>query len=128
MALPIQPKYSGSSAPTIFWWDNFYRFIDTGTGGGSIHNTPGIAFQEQSADTDIKNLVSTDQREPTSLANEQGPPLKRFKMDPKKNPARVLVMMEAQTQRVYLILAMYSTYGKFYERKINETIQSFVDV
>ena len=42
MALPIQPKNSESSAPTIFWWDNFDRFVDTGSEGGSIHNTPGI--------------------------------------------------------------------------------------
>ena len=87
MALPIQPKDSGSSAPTIFWWDNFDRFIDTGTGGGSIHNTPGIAFQEQSADTVRRQESSINRSKRTSLANEQGPPLKRFKIDPKRNPA-----------------------------------------
>ena len=87
MTLPIQPKDSGSYAPTIFWWDNFDRFIDTGTGGGSIHNTPGIAFQEQSADTLRRQESSINRSKRTSLANEQGPPLKRFKIDPKKNPA-----------------------------------------
>ena len=34
--------------PTIFWWDNFDRNIETMSGSGSIHNTPGIAFQETS--------------------------------------------------------------------------------
>ena len=32
----------------IFWWDNFDRNVETASGAGSIHNTPGIAFQEHS--------------------------------------------------------------------------------
>ena len=36
---------------TIFWWDNFDRNAETSTGGGSIHNTPAIVFQEQSSNT-----------------------------------------------------------------------------
>ena len=32
MTLLIQPKNPESSAPTIFWWDNFDRFVDAGTG------------------------------------------------------------------------------------------------
>ena len=47
MTLPIQPKNPESSAPTIFWRDNFDQFVDTGTGGGSTQNTPGITFQEK---------------------------------------------------------------------------------
>ena len=34
-----------------FWWDNFDRNIETVSGAGSIHNTPGIVFQEQSKST-----------------------------------------------------------------------------
>ena len=34
---------------TIFWCDNFDRNVETAFGAGSIHNTPGIAFQEHSA-------------------------------------------------------------------------------
>ena len=34
---------------TVFWWDNFDRNIETTSGAGSIHTTPGIAFQEDSA-------------------------------------------------------------------------------
>ena len=33
---------------TIIWWDNFDRNVETSLGIGSIHNTPGIAFQEDS--------------------------------------------------------------------------------
>ena len=36
---------------TTFWWDNFDRNIETASGAGSIHNTPGIVFQEQSKST-----------------------------------------------------------------------------
>ena len=45
--LPIQP----GSPPTVFWWDNFDRFVDDNVGVGSIHNTPGIAFQKEMEDT-----------------------------------------------------------------------------
>ena len=51
MTLTIQPKNPESYAPTIFWWDNFDQFVDTGTGDGSIHNTPRIAFQEEISNT-----------------------------------------------------------------------------
>lgn len=46
MVLPIQAQVSESSDPIMFWWDNFEWFVDTSTEGGSIQNTPGIAFQE----------------------------------------------------------------------------------
>ena len=34
-----------SVAPTIFWWNNFDRFVDASLGENS-HSTPGVAFQE----------------------------------------------------------------------------------
>ena len=46
MRLPIQPK-DHSTVPTLFWFDNYDSFIDNNTGADSIHNTPGIAFQEE---------------------------------------------------------------------------------
>ena len=46
MVLPSQAQVSESSGPIMFWWDNFEWFVDTSTEGGSIQNTPGIAFQE----------------------------------------------------------------------------------
>ena len=49
--LPIQPGSPPSFAPTVFWWDNFGRFVDDNVGVGSIYNTPGIAFQKEMEDT-----------------------------------------------------------------------------
>ena len=48
---------------------------------------PSITLQEQSADTLRRQESNINRSKRTSLANEQGPPLKRFKIDPKKNPA-----------------------------------------
>ena len=42
----------------IFWWDNFDRFVDTGTGGESIHNTPGTASQDETSDTVTRKDLS----------------------------------------------------------------------
>ena len=50
MKLLIQPKNPESPTSTIFWWDNFDRFVDTGARVGSIHNTPGIACQDETSD------------------------------------------------------------------------------
>ena len=87
MVLPIQPKNLESSAPTIFWCDNFDRFVDTGTGGGSIHNTPGIALQQETSDTVRRKDLSINRSKRTSLIDEEALPLKRLKIDPKRNPA-----------------------------------------
>ena len=47
----MEPQYNFLlfQVSTIFSWDNFDRNIETASGAGSIHNTPGIAFQEDSA-------------------------------------------------------------------------------
>ena len=83
MTLPIQPKNLESSAPIIFWWDNFDRFVDTGTRGESIHNTPGIGFQEETSDTVRRKDSSINRSKRTSLIDEEALPLKRLKIDPK---------------------------------------------
>ena len=51
LSLPICPINEESKVLTTFWWDNFDRNIETASGAGSIHNTPGIMFQEESACT-----------------------------------------------------------------------------
>ena len=48
---PVMPIDAESKVTTTFWWDNFDRNIETASGAGSIHNTPGIVFQEQSKST-----------------------------------------------------------------------------
>ena len=46
LQLPLIPCTPESKVSTIFWWDNLDRNIETTSGEGTIHNTPGIAFQE----------------------------------------------------------------------------------
>ena len=70
----------------IFWWDNFDRFVDNYTGGCSIHNTPGIAFQEETNDTVRRDQTSIARSKRTSLSFSESVP-KKIKIDPKKNPA-----------------------------------------
>ena len=53
-SLPILPKDDDAVAPTILWWDNFDRFIDSSSGENSIHNTPGVAFQEKTENTVLR--------------------------------------------------------------------------
>ena len=81
MRLTIHPE---SYAPTIFWWDSFGRFVDTDTGGGSIQNTPGIAFQEETSNTVRRKDLSINRSKRTSLIHEEALPLKRLKIDPKR--------------------------------------------
>ena len=47
--LKIAVKSLFFKVSTIFWWDNFDRNIETVSGAGSVHNTPGVVFQENSA-------------------------------------------------------------------------------
>ena len=51
LPLPICQIDEESKVLTTFWWDNFDLNIETASGVGSIHNTPGIMFQEESACT-----------------------------------------------------------------------------
>ena len=72
---------------TIFWWDNFDRNIETASGSGSIHNTPGIAFQEISSEAvnreeDIS--IPKSGRRSISLVNK--PKATEVKANPKTNP------------------------------------------
>ena len=88
MTLPVQPRDSAACAPVIFWWDNFDKFVDTGTGAGSIHNTPGIAFQEETYETVRRKDTSIKRSKRTSLLDTEVVPLKRLKIDSKKNPSK----------------------------------------
>ena len=44
--LPIQLKSLEALADVIFWWNNFDGKIVLTSKKDSIHNTPGVAFQE----------------------------------------------------------------------------------
>ena len=53
---PVQSKAEEAVAPTLFWWDNFDRKIETTSGKGSTHNTPEVAFQEITDDTTLTEI------------------------------------------------------------------------
>ena len=119
MALPIQPKHSSSIVPTIFWWDNFDRFVDNLTWAGSIHNTPGIAFQEETNDTIKRNESSIIPSKRTSILYEEALPAKRPKIDPKKSPHMFNVTPNnssaTNVTSKHNLLSIWKTIRMFYE-------------
>ena len=88
MNLPIQPNDSCSTIPTIFWFDNYDAFVDNTTGAGSIHNTPGIAFQEETSSSFRRPDISVPMSRKRSLKREEKEePFKKIpKIKPKTNP------------------------------------------
>ena len=67
--MPIDAE---SKVTTTFWWDNFDRNVETATGAGSIHNTPGIVFQEESESTVTRDTtVSIPKSKRRSLKNQE---------------------------------------------------------
>ena len=74
MALPIQPKDASSIVPLVLWFDNFDKFVDNTTGAGSIHNTPGVAFQEETSSTVRRPNISIPKSKRRSLTmGDEGP-------------------------------------------------------
>ena len=72
---------------TTFWWNNFDRNIETASGAGSIHNTPGIMFQEESACTVNRNeTVSILKSKRRSVRLEDVRPIQATAINPKKDP------------------------------------------
>ena len=72
---------------TTFWWDNFDRNIETASGAGSIHNTTGIMFQEESACTVNRNEnVSIPKSKRRSVRLEDVRPIQATAINPKKDP------------------------------------------
>ena len=73
--------------PTIFWWDNFDRNIETSSGAGSIHNTPGIAFQEHTAAAVMRKEQITIPRSKRRSIQRSGENAdKRVAINPKAEP------------------------------------------
>ena len=52
-SLPIQPK-ENKMVLTVFWADNFDIIVENATGGGSVHTTHLVAFQEQTENTSLE--------------------------------------------------------------------------
>lgn len=71
----------------MFWWDNFDKKIDRAGGGGSIHFTPGIAFQEEVIGTEHRVMhTSMERSKRRSLKLPAPEPVAMPKIDPKKDP------------------------------------------
>ena len=87
LPLPICPTDEESKVLTTFWWDNFDRNIETASGAGFIHNTPGIMFQEESACTVNRNEnVSIPKSKRRSVRLEDVRPIHATAINPKKYP------------------------------------------
>ena len=86
---------------TIFWWDNFDRNVETATGAGSVHTTPGVAFQEESSAAVLRNenfSIERSKRRSIQLPPPAAAP--RQKINPKKEPPSFagMTMVEARTE------------------------------
>ena len=87
LPLPICPIDEESKVLTTFWWDNFDRNIETASGAESIHNTPGIMFQEESACTVKRNEnVSIPKSKRRSIRLEDMRPIQATAINSKKDP------------------------------------------
>ena len=74
---------------TIFWWDNFDRNIETASGSRSIHNTPGIAFQEVSSQAvNREENISIPMSKRRSISLVDKPKATGMKVNPKTNPPK----------------------------------------
>ena len=76
-----------SKVTTTFWWDNFDRNIETASGAGLIHNTPGIVFQEESECTVIRDTtVSIQKSKQRSFQNQEEVHFPFSTINPKVEP------------------------------------------
>ena len=91
--------------PTVFWWDNFDQNVDIEAGGGSIHNTPGVAFQEKTEPTKLcqleQEMAKTNRR---SLIVEEDEPFLFSKINPKCNPGIMLGPKAVRNANVFNII------------------------
>ena len=79
------------TVPTVFWFDNYDSLVENDTGAGSIHNTPGVAFQDEPGSSFIRPsaTVSKSKKRSLSLEGEEMPGIKVSKINPKKNPQKL---------------------------------------
>ena len=55
LILPIQPK-ENEMVLTVFWADNFDKIVENATGGGPVHTTLLVVFQEQTEKTSLEYI------------------------------------------------------------------------
>ena len=89
-SLPLQPISSDNFVYTHFWVDNFDVLVDKQTGGGSIHTTHLVAFQEKSTESlQLNNQLSVSRRKSRDLP-AQNFDTKLLLIERKKNPPSTL--------------------------------------
>ena len=85
-----------SQVTTIFWWDNFDKNVDRGVGGGFIHITPGIVFQEIVSEAEYQKetvAIPRSKRRSIILPTDPDPSL-AIKIIPQKDPAKFTTSLE----------------------------------
>ena len=85
--LKIAVKSLFFKVSTIFWWDNFDRNIETVSGAGSVHDTPGVVFQKNSAAAVMRHedvSIPRSKRRSIQLSTENVD--KRVAINPKAEP------------------------------------------
>ena len=97
--------FNSLQVPTVFWWDNFDRNADIEAGGGSIHDTPGVVFQEITDSTklcQVEHEMAKTNRQ--SLIVEEEEPLPISKINPKCNPGIMLGPIAVRNEDVFNII------------------------
>ena len=83
-SLPIQPK-ENQMVLTVFWADNFDIIVENATGGGSVHPTHLVAFQEQTENTSLECIHVSVPKTSRKINVSEVPLPTRF-VDAKKEP------------------------------------------
>ena len=116
LSLTLQPEFSFSQVPMIFWWDNFDRFVDNLTGGGSIHNTPDIAFQEEVDGSVRRQDVSIVPSKRTSYLFNRPNLLRSQTSTPRKLRRSLTLRLLWYLAIVIRVIIDYFACGKYFEK------------
>ena len=87
LPLPICPIDEERKVLATFWWTTLIEMLkfETASGDGSIHNTPGILFQEESACSANRNEnFSIPKSKRRSITLEVVRPIRQQLSTPKK--------------------------------------------
>lgn len=114
----------------IFWWDNFDRNVETTTGAGSVHTTPGVAFQEESSEAILRNEdVSIEKSKRRSIHLPPPVAAPRQKINPKIEPPSFagMTMVEARTEVAAVCLKLLTLWKSVrYLKSIDQLHPRFV--
>ena len=105
--LPLKPKNEGDTVVTYFWVDNFDCNVDTQKGGGSVHSTHLVAFQEESSESSINdvkiNLERTNSRSINTSRDNNCVPI----IDVRKEPPLINSTSSTELEATGTFLSKY---------------------